>query len=309
MDRKQFQIAVEMGLERHIEDSGNRELAVESVMIHLDMMIRMEAKARERNTQEIPLVGTGGKTARVTRTYTPPPPSELPEEEPEGDVIDEGQPPPNPEQPTQVTTDLHVSSLRSNVAAKSERPWELPELLAFLEQNTPSTMKIDVEVEGELVKVRLERNIISDPIAPGGGSVKLMYYKPGVPLEAFEILSIMNPRKLDRSHPYSQLTRNIDVDALMKSVYERAKKVFVPRPETVESSTPLDNRPQSQGFAQMLSTVIDPNTNMPKKRDGTGTTEDTRSLAESRSHNAALRGGSKFDDKAWNSGSGIHLRP
>lgn len=114
----------------------------------------------------------------------------------------------------------------------------IPELISILEAGTSPTIFIEVEVNDEMKKVKLTRNIIAMHAgSPEMGAVKISYASPGIMpshstpggsvnigLEATAIFYCTEP--------------DVDIETAMISIYTQAKTLYRQRPRELPNSTP-----------------------------------------------------------------------
>lgn len=297
MDRRTIEIAVDMGIESAgvADDSARAEMTA-IIMRSIDMALRMEERYEKMHTKEIPVIGTKEKVRVQVADLPMAEVSEMDLDQIDGgtqrlgtDVVqDDNSHALELARPRILPGDLKVSSLRTPATAKrTEKPWQLPELLSELHRITPPKIVIEVKLEeGDSRKITLERNILAEPALTGGGGAKLMYRHPMyTDLIAAHFFAINDPRQAGDGANARQLPRDLNIAGVMNEIREIALQVYRPRPAVLASATPLDGRESAAAFGAMLSDLQ----RNPTARRGVAQDDNTHDMNEALRENNSLK--------------------
>lgn len=114
----------------------------------------------------------------------------------------------------------------------------ISELIAILEAETEPTIFIEVEVNDEIKKVKLARNIIAmHGLTPELGGVKLSYASPGI-MPSHSTPGGSVAIGLEATVIFYCTETEVDIETAMLSIYAQARSLYRQRPRELPNSTP-----------------------------------------------------------------------
>lgn len=140
---------------------------------------------------------------------------------------------------------ISVTSLKGAANPSTEGDlvihWRIEQLIGAVERAAPEKFTIEVEVNDDVKKVVLVRNIVADH---GMSAVKLCYahksFKQG---------------ELEAKHIFYCTDDGLLIDRAMENIHTQAKALYMPRPKVITSSVPIRQGGSMSDLISMRSGV------------------------------------------------------